>query len=106
MQYLQWADFISTVLALNKTSSGRGNGTGNLLAKGDPRAMFSLGQMAYDDRNYTDAEIWFKRAVENDHALSLFWLGKLYWRGKGVLENRKQAMALFQQAASRKVPAA
>lgn len=74
--------------------------------QGDPRAMFSLGQMAYDDRNYADAEIWFKRAVENGHAVSLFWLGKLYWRGNGVPEDQKQAISMFQQAAGRKVPAA
>ncbi|PYV79019.1 MAG: hypothetical protein DMG96_05700 [Acidobacteria bacterium] len=40
------------------------------------------------------------------HARSLFWLGKLYWRGYGVSADRKQAMALFQQAASNKVPEA
>lgn len=74
--------------------------------QGDAKAMFSLGQMAYDEQDYGDAVIWFKRAVENGHAVSLFWLGKLYWRGDGVPENQKQAISLFQQAASRKVPAA
>lgn len=74
--------------------------------QGEPRAMFSLGQMAYDDRDYVDAEMWFRRAVERDHARSLFWLGKLYWKGKGVPQDRKQAIMLFQKAASNKVPVA
>jgi TPR repeat protein len=74
--------------------------------QGDSRAMFSLGQMAYDERDYADAEVWFTRAAEKGHAVSLYWLGNFYWRGNCVLENRKEAMALFQRAASKKVPAA
>jgi len=74
--------------------------------QGDSRALFSLGQMAYDEKDYADAEVWFRRAVDKGHAASLFWLGKLFWRGNGVHEDRKQAMALFQRAASKKMPAA
>lgn len=65
--------------------------------------MFSLGQMAYDERDYVDAEVWFRRASDKGHTRSLFWLGKLFWRGDGVSEDRKQAMALFQKAAANKV---
>lgn len=71
--------------------------------QGDSRAMFSLGQMAYDELDYMDAEVWFRRASDKGHARSLFWLGKLFWRGDGVFEDRKQAMALFQKAAANKV---
>ena len=74
--------------------------------QGDSRAMFSLGQMAYDERDYVDAEVWFRRANDKGHARSLFWLGKLCWRGDGVSKDRKQAMALFQKAAANKVPEA
>jgi hypothetical protein len=52
--------------------------------QGDSRAMFSLGQMACDERNEVDAEVWFRRASDKGHARSLFWLGKLFWRGDGV----------------------
>ena len=74
--------------------------------QGDSRAMFSLGQMAFDEQDFADARVWFRRASDKGHARSLFWLGKLYWRGYGVPEDRKQAMALFQKAAASKVPEA
>ena len=74
--------------------------------QGDPRAMFSLGQMAYDEQDFVDAEVWFRRASDTGHSRSLFWLAKLYWRGDGVSEDRKQAMMLFQKAGASKVPEA
>jgi uncharacterized protein len=74
--------------------------------QGEPKAMFSLGQMAYDERDYADALVWFRRAVDKGHAKSLFWIGKLFWRGNGVPTDRKQAMTFFQRAAEEKVPAA
>jgi TPR repeat protein len=74
--------------------------------QGDPLAMFSLGQMAYDQRDHADALVWFRRAADKGHAKSLFWIGKLFWRGQGVPVDRKQAMVLFQKAAVEKVPAA
>jgi TPR repeat protein len=74
--------------------------------QGDCKAMFSLGQMAYDEQDFADADVWFRRAIDKGHARSFFWLGKLYWRGSGVSEDRKQAMTLFQKAAANKVPEA
>jgi len=74
--------------------------------QGDPRAMFSLGQMAYDEQDYTDALVWFRRAADKDHARSLFWIGKLLWRGLGTSTDKKQGMALFQKAGAAKVPEA
>ena len=71
--------------------------------QGDCKAMFSLGQMAFDDRDYADAALWFRRAVEKGHTVSLYWLGKLHWRGNGVAANRKEALAFFQKAAASKV---
>jgi TPR repeat protein len=68
--------------------------------------MFSLGQMAYDQQDHADALVWFKRAADNGHARSLFWIGKLFWRGLGLPPDRKQAMALFQKAAAARVPEA
>ncbi len=74
--------------------------------QGDDRAMFSLGQMAYDEKDFSDAQVWFTRAVDKGHARSLFWLGKLHWRGLGVPEDRKQAMMFFRKAVANKVPEA
>ena len=74
--------------------------------RGEPKAMFSLGQIAYAERDFSDALRWFTRASEAGHVRSLYWLGKLYWRGHGVEPDQKQAKRLFHQAASRKVPEA
>jgi uncharacterized protein len=74
--------------------------------QGDNRAMFSLGQIAYDGKDFSDAKVWFTRASDKGHARSLFWLGKLHWRGLGVPEDRKRAMTLFQKAGGSKVPEA
>jgi TPR repeat protein len=74
--------------------------------QGDDRAMFSLGQMAYDEKDFSDAQLWFTRASDKGHARSLFWLGKLHWRGLGVPQDRKQAMMFFQKAGANKVPEA
>jgi TPR repeat protein len=71
--------------------------------QGDPRAMFSLGNIAYLERDNSDALRWFKQAVDHKHYRSIFWIGKLYWHGRGVGEDKKQAMLLFNEAASHKV---
>lgn len=48
--------------------------------RGEPRAMFSLGQMSYDAGDYTHARRWFERATKHGHVRSYYWLGKLAWR--------------------------
>jgi TPR repeat protein len=65
----------------------------------NPSAMFSLGQMAYDAEAYSHARRWFTRAVDHGHIRSLYWLGKLAWRGEGVPQDRSAAYALFHRAA-------
>jgi TPR repeat protein len=71
--------------------------------RGEPKAMFSLGQIAYDERDYFDALVWFKRASDAGHNRSLYFIGKLYWRGHGVEQDKKEAMRYFHRAASSKV---
>ncbi|RYG62652.1 sel1 repeat family protein [bacterium] len=73
---------------------------------GDPRAMFSLGQIACDEGQFETARYWFELANKHGHIRSLYWLGKLYWRGKGVSQDRAQAMRLFERAAHRNDPEA
>jgi TPR repeat protein len=74
--------------------------------QGDPRAMFSLGQMAYVARDYSEARRWLERAQNKGHHRSTYWLGKLYWRGHGVSKDQAEAMRLFQQAAQMRNPEA
>jgi TPR repeat protein len=68
--------------------------------EGEPRAMFSLGQMAYERRDDDEALAWFTRAFAAGHVRSGYWLGKLHWRGRAVSRSRPRAMALFHQAAA------
>jgi TPR repeat protein len=74
--------------------------------QGEPKAMFSLGQIADAAGNPESAMTWFERAAEHDHARSLYWMAKLYWRGDGVERNQPRAMTLLQQAAGRRDPEA
>lgn len=69
----------------------------------EPRAMFSLGQIAYDEKDWSDAKLWFKRASDLGHHRSLYWLGKLYWRGRGGVLDQRYAKSFWQQAARKKV---
>ena len=71
--------------------------------QGEPRAMFSLGYIAYFRKDYSEALTWFERALNNQHHRSNYWIGKMYWRGQGVERDRKRAQSYFAQAAQRKV---
>ena len=68
--------------------------------------MFSLGQIAYSDEDYSEALLWFTRAADKGHYRSEFWLGKLYWRGQGVGQDRSAAYKHFARAAEKKLPEA
>jgi uncharacterized protein len=74
--------------------------------QGDTRAMFSLGQIAYDGGDHAEALAWFRRAADKGHVRSWFWIGKLLWRGQGLPADKKQAMKYFHKAAAAKVPEA
>lgn len=71
--------------------------------QGEPRAMFSLGYIAYFRKDYSEALKWFERALEKNHHRSGYWIGKIYWRGRSVDRDRKRAQSYFAQAAQRKV---
>lgn len=72
----------------------------------EPRAMFSLGQIAYEEGNFEEAREWFQSAKEKGHARSTYWIAKLYWRGQGVPQDRRTAEVLIQEAAGQKDPEA
>jgi len=74
--------------------------------QGDKRAMFSLEQIAYVQRDYSVALLWFKRAADKGHDRSFFCIGKLYWRGHGVEQDRQVANQYFAKAAQKKVQVA
>ncbi len=71
--------------------------------QGDPQAMYSLGEIAYVEGDFAEALTWFERAASKGHQRSNFWIGKMYWRGKGVARDQKVARDHFARAASGKV---
>lgn len=74
--------------------------------QGDPKAMYSLGEIAYRSGDHAEALTWFKKAAGDGHQRSNLWIGKMYWRGHGVPQDQKLAEDYFTQAASGKVDAA
>jgi pentatricopeptide repeat protein len=72
----------------------------------DPRAMFSLGQIACREGNFEEALDWFQSAKGQGHARSVYWIAKLHWRGQGVVQDRRAAERLLQEAAKQKDPQA
>lgn len=73
---------------------------------GEPMAMFSLGRIAYAEKDFSESLQCFSRAVEAGHARSLYWVGKHHWYGQSVPHDRKEAMRFFHLAADKKVVAA
>jgi TPR repeat protein len=65
--------------------------------------MFSLGQMAYDARDYPEAGRWFDRAYRKGHARSGGWLAKVIWRTASTERDRGSAIELLQRVASENV---
>ncbi len=73
---------------------------------GEKKAMFSLGVVAVQLRDYAEAHRWFKRAANAGHHRSLCWLGKLHWHGHGTPASRLEAMRFFHMADGKKDPEA
>jgi TPR repeat protein len=71
--------------------------------QGEPRAMFSLGQIAYMEKDFSESLMWFRRAEKTGHPRSSYYIGRQFWNGQGVEQNRKEAIRLFQIAAKGKV---
>lgn len=68
---------------------------------GETRALFSLGEIAYRQRDYATAKLWFQRALKRGHIGSHYWLGKMYWKGLGVSKDIKAGRRLIDQAAQK-----
>jgi len=78
----------------------------NSARHGEPSAMFSLGRIAYHERDYSESLLWFGRAAGVGHVRSLYWIGKHHWFGQGTPQDKNEAMRLFHLAADKKVIAA
>jgi hypothetical protein len=70
---------------------------------GEPKAMFSLGRIALIEQDFNDSLAWFNRAISAGHMRSLYYIGSQHWHGRGVPQDKKEAMKFFQLAAKKKV---
>lgn len=72
----------------------------------DPDAQYRLG-LAILERHWErgnpvaldDATHWIRQAAEQNHARAQFLLGKLYQKGRGVIQDYKEAAIWFRRAA-------
>lgn len=58
-----------------------------------------MGRMHYHDGDYAEAFSFFKKAAEQGNAEAQYSLGKCYYNGEGVPEDRQKAVDLFYKAA-------
>ena len=65
--------------------------------------MFSLGRIALIEQDFNDSLAWFNRAISAGHMRSLYYIGSQHWHGRGVPQDKKEAMKFFQLAAKKKV---
>ncbi len=68
--------------------------------QGEAKAMFNLGGMAYDRRDYAEAKVWYERGLAGGHAGSGCGLAKVLWRLAESPRDRRYAVTVLQNAAS------
>ena len=64
-----------------------------------PEEVFKQGELYYNQKKYTEAVQWFRKAAEQGHADSQFQLGACYRDGDGVDRDYKEALRWFRKAA-------
>ena len=90
-----------------KTHSAQTKGINPVLLEkakaGDAEAQYQLGEIYYSGdgvrRDYSQAEIWFRKAAEQGNADSEFMLGGLHHFGQGAPQDNAQAFAWVMKAA-------
>ncbi len=77
---------------------------------GNAEAQFFLGLMyekgAGVEKNYKQADAWYRKAARQGHALAQNNLGSMYYYGKGVEKDYLQAFGWYQMAARQGIPEA
>jgi TPR repeat protein len=74
--------------------------------RGDAKAWFSLGQLAFDRGDFLHAATWFRKAARRQHARSIYYLGRLHLDGLGVEQNTRKGARFLRTAVGLGVPAA
>jgi TPR repeat protein len=66
--------------------------------KGNTSAMFSLGQIAFDKKDFKEAVRWFSKAARKDHPRSNYYLGRMLVHGWGVRTDPFRAQRCLKTA--------
>lgn len=64
-----------------------------------PEEMYQKGKSAYDQKDYSDAVAWFRKAAEQGLADAQVYLGVCYSQGLGCEQDEDKAILWFQKAA-------
>jgi TPR repeat protein len=57
------------------------------------------GEGFYDNEDYTNALIHFKKSANLNNSIALFYLGEMYDKGYGVTENYEEAFKYYKKSA-------
>lgn len=69
-------------------------------AKGNLSALFCLGQLAFDQKDFREASHWFSKAAKKDHPRSNLYLGRMFTYGYGVPLDPFRARVCLKKAAA------
>ena len=70
-----------------------------LKEKEDSKAIFSLGLIAYDKMQFDLATKYFSKAISKfNHPLAYYFMGKLFFEGKGIKKDIFQSESLLLEA--------
>jgi len=65
-----------------------------------PSDMFELGEKYYfDDKNYIEAEKWYRMSAEQGYAPAQYELGAMYYDGEGIKQDFSEALKWFRKSA-------
>ncbi|MBU3854885.1 MAG: SEL1-like repeat protein [Candidatus Paraprevotella stercoravium] len=65
----------------------------------DAQAQYELGNKYYEEKNYSEAIKWFRKAAEQGNTAAQTGLGDMYHYGHGVTRNYKEAVKWYRKAA-------
>lgn len=68
----------------------------------DANTSLARAREAYDQKDYTNALAWYRKAADLGHADAQFWVGYLYEVGRGTDKNETEAAKWYQNAVDQK----
>ena len=77
-----------------------------IVDKGDADRQFNLALDYINKRQFDKAIPWLKRAMLKGHVGATFYMGKLTFLGTGVMQDKKEGIALMEKCAETQFPGA